>query len=91
MIGILIAAFLLLPMFWFLGIAIKYSLDSMIYKFGDYTSAYRCDKCDSVHMYCYERICSKCGYEVSTIREIGKFHCRISKLRLKYYWESKNG
>jgi hypothetical protein len=50
MIGILIAVFLLLPMTWFLGIAMKYSLDSMIYKFGDYTSAYRCDKCDSVHM-----------------------------------------
>ena len=56
---------------------------------GNYTRAYRCKECNAIYS-TSQKICGKCGCEKEMAREIGKWHCEISKLRLVYYWEPKN-
>ena len=70
---------------------IEYTVQSEILDLGNYTSAYRCKKCNSVYSR-DQTICGTCGYEngMGMVREIGKWHRRISKLGVEYYWEPKN-
>lgn len=86
--GLFVYLLLVIPTVHFL---IEYTVQSEILDLGNYTSAYRCKKCNSV----YSRnrtICDTCGYEygMGMVREIGKWHRRISKLGVEYYWEPKN-
>jgi hypothetical protein len=70
---------------------IEYTVQSEILDLGNYTSAYRCKNCNSVYSG-NQIICGTCGYEneMGMAREIGKWHRRISKLGVEYWWEPKN-
>ena len=68
---------------------IEYAVQSEILDLGNYTSAYRCKNCNSVYSR-NQTICGTCGCEKEMVREIGKWHRRISKLGVEYYWEPKN-
>lgn len=61
---------------------------SEILDLGNYTRAYRCKECNSVYSGS-QTICGTCGCENGMVREIGKWHRRISKLRVEYWWEPK--
>lgn len=90
MIGILILMLWLFMLAFLLGL-VQHATQSAILDLGNYTRAYRCKKCNSVYSG-NQTICGTCGYENKTgmVREIGKWHRRISKLGVEYYWEPKN-
>lgn len=67
---------------------IEYAAQSQILDLGNYTRAYRCKECNSVYSGS-QTICGTCGCENGMVREIGKWHRRISKLRIEYWWERK--
>ena len=69
--------------------SIEYLAQSEILDLGNYTRAYRCKECNAIHSR-NQTICGKCGYEKEMAREVGKWHCTISKLTPVYYWEPKN-
>ena len=91
MIGLLILILVLVTFGLFVGVSVKHILQSASLDLGNYTMAYMCKECNAIYR-TSQKICSICGYEHSGMmnKEIGKFHCRISKLRIKYYWEPKD-
>ena len=70
-------------------LSIEYLAQSEILDLGNYTRAYRCKECNSVYSG-GQTICGTCGCEEKMVREVGKWHRRISKLRVEYWWEPKN-
>lgn len=91
MIGLLILILALVTFGLFVGVSIKHILQSASLNLGNYTMAYSCKGCNAMYS-TSQKICSICGYEHSGMmsKEIGKWHCTISKLRIVYYWEPKN-
>ena len=91
MLEVLILVLLFILGFLGLGFSVQHATQSAILDLGNYTRAYRCKKCNSVYSG-NQIICGTCGYEneMGMAREIGKWHRRISKLRVEYWWEPKN-
>jgi hypothetical protein len=94
LIGLLISLAVLSPVVWAIATWMCYSIDSTLYEFGKYTTSYRCVECNQVYR-TPKWTCEKCGHEHSGLHggmkyEVGKWHCKLSRLTLVYWWEPKN-
>ena len=60
--GFLVSLLITAPFVWALTTWMCYSVDSIKYELGKYTTAYRCVKCDQVYRL-PQWVCEKCGHE----------------------------
>jgi len=92
--GFLVSLLITAPFVWALTTWMCYSVDSIKYELGKYTTAYRCVECDQVYRL-PQWICEKCGHEHEGLyggmsKEVGKWNCKLSNLTLTYWWEPKS-